>query len=87
MEASDIIIGGLYFSYYPLDMWITSKDNEGYSHLIDEMGPNKPFVALEVDTSSFKLSNMYHLKVLTCDGIVCWLLIDAGKSSIQPLTG
>lgn len=90
MEASDIIIGGLYSSYYSLDMW--SKDNEKYYYLIDEMAPNKPFVVLEVilevDTSLHKLYNRYKLKVLTCDGIVCWLWIDVGKmsDSIQSLT-
>jgi len=83
MDIESINVGGLYSCYHPLELW--EKCSGNLSLRLEDMEANKPFVVLEIDDHLLEYCDIYQLKILTADGIVCWM--DVGKSnvSIQPL--
>jgi len=85
VELRDIVIGGLYSCYHPLEMWIRHGDGSLHE-LIDDLAPNKPFVVLEANDSLTEYCDIYQLKILTCDGIICWVDVGKTNSSIQEIT-
>jgi hypothetical protein len=79
-------VGGLYSCNHRLELWKKSSSESYFSELIDDMAPNKPFVVLEVDCSKLDCYDIFQLKVLTSDGIVCWIDVGKTNTSIQSLT-
>ena len=80
---ADLTIGGLYSCPYALKLW--SGFGAIISHVIGEMEANQPFVVLEVRDNLVKFTDVYQLKILTTDGIICAIDIRIDKP-IKPFT-
>ena len=82
---ADLMIGGLYSCCHLLETWERCGGGN-LSIRLEDVESNKPFVVLEVDDHALEYCDIYQLKILTTDGLVCW--IDVGKSneSIQPVS-